>query len=732
MAGSLAVVRSLDHLVLTCTDVSTTSNWYSKYLGMTVETFNPPSAPHTERIALKFGSQKINLHQKGKEFEPKATTALPGTADLCFLIQDDADLDAILEGFKGDGIEVLEGGKVTQRTGAQGPINSIYVRDPDGNLIDCSFSWLFQLTKYTQAFEILAPTSSIGACSFHTAAYHARDPTRQYINQDTQSPAIFVTIMIPSLATISSKPLPAEILLQIAQYLDNDTLKSFRLVSRAASTIATERLFRVVLLRLTKGDFITDEDMTPNGDITIVPNATPKNLNAILESDTLKKLVKKVVIDGDNGAHWMEKEEDEYGDFIDDYVETAWSGALGRIYQFPYLREVDFAFNGIAGLDMDGEFEQDDEYREYYQRLLFATLSKTELLDSLSIRNIQDALITHTGPDEASMLVREKLKKLALMVVTETMHVYSVAGLGDLDIDAPAFHECFNSGLTSHWLKPTQQQLTHLTLYCDSYWGIYPFTDLRGIHFPHLKSLSLGRWTIAHDWQHEWVTSHGDTLEELVLDDCPIVYALKMEPKMADANWPDMQPPDGWGEIDTNILKQYGTRWSDILPTFQHGLKHLRSFGMACRPFDDETYSHEVMFNTRYDIPARIEASRYTNFAYNSIDHTQWYAHVDRAAGTGKGMDCWVTDRKMEKEAEQEEGDHFRVSIKNEHGHAEELQEPDAAQRAADEAALSQLLRAMGRSEHEISRMKGLEWHAGKGWRAPPSPLLSAIQRPTR
>ncbi|KAF7548661.1 hypothetical protein G7Z17_g6918 [Cylindrodendrum hubeiense] len=130
------VVKSLDHLVLTCASVAATSKWYSKYLGMKVETFTSATDPSTERYALKFGDSKINLHQKGKEFEPKATTALPGTADLCFLVQDGTNLDDAIAGFDKDGIKVLEGGKTVLRTGARGPIRSIYVRDPDGNLVE--------------------------------------------------------------------------------------------------------------------------------------------------------------------------------------------------------------------------------------------------------------------------------------------------------------------------------------------------------------------------------------------------------------------------------------------------------------------------------------------------------------------------------------------------------------------------------------------------------------------
>lgn len=136
MSRPLAVVRSLDHLVLTCASIPKTVQWYSKFLAMKPETFTPSSDPSVQRHALKFGSQKINLHQQGKEFKPKAKTALPGTADLCFLIEEESNLEELVKGFQKEGVEVLEGEQVVDRTGANGVIRSVYVRDPDGNLIE--------------------------------------------------------------------------------------------------------------------------------------------------------------------------------------------------------------------------------------------------------------------------------------------------------------------------------------------------------------------------------------------------------------------------------------------------------------------------------------------------------------------------------------------------------------------------------------------------------------------
>ena len=119
-------VDSLDHLVLTVADVEATCRFYSRVLGMEVVTFGQG------RKALQFGSQKINLHQQGREFEPKAARPTPGSADLCFLTT--VPLADVVAHLQSAGVAIVEG--PVQRTGATGPILSVYFRDPDGNLIE--------------------------------------------------------------------------------------------------------------------------------------------------------------------------------------------------------------------------------------------------------------------------------------------------------------------------------------------------------------------------------------------------------------------------------------------------------------------------------------------------------------------------------------------------------------------------------------------------------------------
>ncbi len=122
------LVRCIDHFVLTCADVEATVAFYQRALRMEAETFGDG------RRALKFGDQKINLHQAGAELKPNARAATVGSGDFCLL--SDVPVTKIAEHLTAEGIEVFEG--PVPRTGATGPITSIYFRDPDGNLVEVS------------------------------------------------------------------------------------------------------------------------------------------------------------------------------------------------------------------------------------------------------------------------------------------------------------------------------------------------------------------------------------------------------------------------------------------------------------------------------------------------------------------------------------------------------------------------------------------------------------------
>ncbi|MEB7641495.1 VOC family protein [Acinetobacter pittii] len=121
-------ISHLDHLVLTVSNIETTCHFYQTVLGFEVIIFKG------NRKALKFGNQKINLHQQGNEFEPKALQPTPGSADLCFI--SDTPISEVVAHLNQLNIQIEEG--PIERTGAMHPILSVYIRDPDQNLIEIS------------------------------------------------------------------------------------------------------------------------------------------------------------------------------------------------------------------------------------------------------------------------------------------------------------------------------------------------------------------------------------------------------------------------------------------------------------------------------------------------------------------------------------------------------------------------------------------------------------------
>lgn len=421
--------------------------------------------------------------------------------------------------------------------------------------------------------------------------------------------------------------LPVELHCRHVQYLDVKTLKNLRLVSRTLfPTIGAEKLFETHVLRF---------------------NAEScERFSKVLGNETLKPLVKTIIIDGQDGDKGKERDDDSKR------RDTPWGLAIPKISQFPALRAVEFWFHDDCAAEPIITYKdppkQDEEYRRFYQGLIFDTLDKTPSVDNLTLKNIQDALIT-LAP---STTVQGRLKKLALMILTE-----SETAAPEEDHEFQAFQDCFKSGLLRHWLEPTQTQLTHLTIYCDLEWGVHPFTDLRKVHFPQLKSLAFGTWTIMHDWQIDWITSHGGTLMELVLDRCPIVYVVNGAFEMSD-NWPDS---------GNAYIVEYSTRWSDVLSLFQQHLKHLKHFGMTSKS------SYPATFDKRYELQARFEEPF----------RDSRYIHYQCATGPSP----WTTTS-----LHTDGQDPNKVEWENENGELQEIQEIDEEQYKRDEEVLCKFL----------------------------------------
>ena len=125
------MIDHVDHIVLTTRDKQACIRFYTEILGMKLVSFKTPTE---ERLAFTFGNQKINLHESGKEFSPRAHVAAPGTLDVCFIAS--VALDEVVKKLNRAGVPIIEG--PVKKTGAAGPIRSVYVRDPDLNLVEIS------------------------------------------------------------------------------------------------------------------------------------------------------------------------------------------------------------------------------------------------------------------------------------------------------------------------------------------------------------------------------------------------------------------------------------------------------------------------------------------------------------------------------------------------------------------------------------------------------------------
>ena len=127
------MIDHIDHIVLTTRDKAACIRFYTEVLGMKLTSFKTPTE---ERLALGFGSQKINLHEWGREFTPRAHVAVPGSLDLCFIAA--LPLEEVVEKLGSAGVKIIEG--PVMKTGAVSKLRSVYVRDPDLNLIEISVS----------------------------------------------------------------------------------------------------------------------------------------------------------------------------------------------------------------------------------------------------------------------------------------------------------------------------------------------------------------------------------------------------------------------------------------------------------------------------------------------------------------------------------------------------------------------------------------------------------------
>lgn len=205
-------------------------------------------------------------------------------------------------------------------------------------------------------------------------------------------------------------------------------------------------------------------------------------------------------------------------------------------------------------------------------------------LDGLRVEWMQDFVDAELATCDDFKAVMSCLQSLQLSV-TSWQETQEIDDDISRDIELPEQHVFFGRDLRRFWLEPLQDRLLHLELTGRSAWGYVPKCDLRCLHFPKLKSLVLGEMTFTHDWQFEWILSHGKTLSSLTLEECPIIHATWIGHTLDNENYPifTLGQRLKWeredGDADLNYWTYEG-RWHTWLRKFKAGLLFLREIKM--------------------------------------------------------------------------------------------------------------------------------------------------------
>jgi hypothetical protein len=380
-----------------------------------------------------------------------------------------------------------------------------------------------------------------------------------------------------------------------------DALKAVRLVNRHLNVLTTELLFRTVVLNHTE--------------------KSASRFVGILNS-SLEHVVRHVIINTSEDPRGHYEQESE--------IEMPFAEAISILHKFSHLEGVSLKFSEEC---TEGDYEiyvaETMDFREEILNLMFAALQEAKSVTELTIKNMQDYQRACVLESKDFAIVRDRLTKLHLHITMEQIDA-SPAG----DIDLGGRHTCFNDNLPKYWLSPTSNKLTHLTLYGNDYWGVYPFIDLREIPtFSHLKYLNLGNFTIIHSWQVDWVVAHSGTLEELILHECAIVVALSIDDDQAQANYPNQTLPEDTRNSHHSFV-QVSFRWHEVLDRFRLELPRLKHFVLS----NDETFLDKA-FEKRNDLVSKVDDSRYLTFDY------------------GMGPTSWLYPEEMRRRGDRDEDD---------------------------------------------------------------------------
>ena len=400
--------------------------------------------------------------------------------------------------------------------------------------------------------------------------------------------------------TLTFDGLPVDVKRIICEHVPKADLLNVRLVSSTLCALATGFAFQSISL-------LADAEVA-------------KAFVNISASDALRRHVRHVTLDTNLEDYDYANDPGEEWDFPAEFYR-----ALPKLNRFHRLSSLLLCFSNFCITDPHLDYlstAEDEHFRFDILNRVSTALSNPKFPTSdfkvLEIHNLQN---------RNDQVLKKKYQFLSLLQRVEILRLHIIHHENDIlpetNIEDRAQYE-FLDELPSVWLQPVSSRLTTLSLYQSNYWGWCP--KFRGFQLEHPKALALGHFTFAHQDHLDWILGHGNTLQELYLDHCPIVYAANTRGPMGDDGFPEKQVMIQHYYRGPTIHWTYEKRWSDYLMEFKHGLPKLKVFNMGRGDWPLSRSSEENRLKPFISYKDMISGELVCEYVYFDIDlgPSQW------------------------------------------------------------------------------------------------------------
>ncbi|KAL4994963.1 hypothetical protein BDV10DRAFT_188511 [Aspergillus recurvatus] len=381
----------------------------------------------------------------------------------------------------------------------------------------------------------------------------------------------------------SFQALPREVLHQIFALADQPSRKQLRLTNALLGEIGQTWIFQTIRISLARASY--DRFQSILNHAHLARSVVKVWLDTVPDEVLPPIFYLRDIVNQGNGQMNHEYLEEDQKDRETGLPRRFWQ-LVHRLADLPRLRSV------VLRSADDWVGEEEFGWRDriippiigrpwsVFQRSMAVLASLPRLPQELAIQDLAIQELQNINPEDPDAIAN--LNKVLGNIQSLRLNIANQLGPdADENAERDAGHE-FYPILPALWLKPTTANIEHLTLYSSIYFGFYPKCDLPSVHFPRLKSLSLGNYTFVHDTQLTWITFHGSTLRELYLDNCPILHevAVNITNDLYRIHRTPL-PLDSYKthpNLRGKLHAIYPTRWADYFRAFTTQLPHLRHF----------------------------------------------------------------------------------------------------------------------------------------------------------